>query len=307
MTPEKKEELIGKLRGIVRNEIRITRVKTHAPLDVAASRMGGVPAVPPGFVWPQYTFKFSEYRGKAPNRSDEPVTVPLSFLAQINMKDVAELDEENLLPKTGVLCFFYELNTMQWGFDPKDKGCARVFYFPNESELTRAEYPDGLEEECRFPEYALAFKKHVSLPGEYEYDQYVDFENDEDDDEDENAYDECRVALGYDEAELDEENEEYITKLLGYPDVIQNPMEEECEYVSRGFYMGSCLPGLVPEERAKVEEAAKEWRLLFQMASVEEKDFDLMFDDVGSIYFWIKKEDLRNCNFDKAWLILQSY
>ena len=307
MTPEKKEELIGKLKRIARNEIRTTRFKPRAPLAVSASRLGGKPAVPSDFVWPQYTFKFSEYKGKAPSRSDEPVTVPLSFLAQINLKDVANLDEENLLPKTGVLCFFYELNTMQWGFDPKDKGCARVFYFPNESELTIAEYPDGLEEENRFPEYALEFKKHVSLPGKYESDEYFDFEFDDEDDEEDNAFDECRVELGYEEEELEEDDEEYITKLLGYPDVIQNPMEEECEYVARGFYMGARRPELTPEERAEVEQAAKDWRLLFQMASVEEKDFDLMFDDVGSISFWIKKEDLRNCNFDKAWLILQSY
>ena len=64
MTPEKKEELIGKLKRIARNEIRTTRFKPRAPLAVSASRLGGKPAVPSDFVWPQYTFKFSEYKGK---------------------------------------------------------------------------------------------------------------------------------------------------------------------------------------------------------------------------------------------------
>lgn len=309
MKPEKKQELLNKLKAIAKNEIKTTLVKPDAPLGVCASRIGGKPAVPPDFVWPEYTFKFSEYVGKAPNRSDEPVTLPLSFLAQINLKDVAALDEENLLPKTGVLSFFYELNTMQWGFDPKDAGSSRVFYFPDESALSIAEYPEELEEDCRFPEYAIEFNKHVSLPGFYQYDEFVDFEcdddeDDEDEDDEENAFNDCRVELGYEEDELEEEDK---TKLLGYPDVIQNSMEEECEYATRGYRTGGGYPDLAEEEQAEIEKAAKDWTLLFQMGTIDKEDFDLMFCDCGYIYFWIKKEDLRNCNFDKTWLILQCY
>lgn len=309
MKPEKKQELLNKLKAVAKNEIKTTLVKTDAPLAVCASRIGGKPAVSSDFVWPTYTFKFSEYKGKAPSRSDEPVTLPLSFLAQFNLKDVAAFDEENLLPKTGVLSFFYELNTMQWGSDPKDAGSARVFYFPDESALSTAEFPDDLEDDNRFPEYALEFKKHVSLPGFYQYDEYVDFENDDDvDDEDEdaeeNAFNECRVELGYEEDELEEEDK---TKLLGFPDVIQNSMEEECEYATRGYDTGVGYPELTEGEKEEFEKAAKDWTLLFQMGTVDEEDFDLMFCDCGYIYFWIKKEDLQNCNFDKTWLILQCY
>ena len=65
-------------------------------------------------------------------------------MAQINLKDVANLDKDNLLPKSGVLSFFYELDSMKWGYDPKDTGSARVFYFPDEATLTAAEFPDEL-------------------------------------------------------------------------------------------------------------------------------------------------------------------
>jgi len=42
------------------------------------------------------------------------------------------------------------------------------------------------------------------------------------------------------------------------------------------------------------------------MDTVESDDYELMFGDSGHIYFWIKKEDLKNKNFDNVWLILQS-
>lgn len=49
---------------------------------------------------------------------------PLAFLAQFNCAEIALLDRESLLPGTGLLSFFYELDSQCWGFDPKDKGCA---------------------------------------------------------------------------------------------------------------------------------------------------------------------------------------
>lgn len=42
-------------------------------------------------------------------------------------------------------------------------------------------------------------------------------------------YYKCSAECGY---EIDDWGD--VTKLLGYPDTIQSPMEEECESVSRG-------------------------------------------------------------------------
>ena len=52
---------------------------------------------------------------------------------------------------------------------------------------------------------------------------------------------------------------------------------------------------------------AQEWILLFQMDTVEKDGFELMFGDCGRIYFYIRKEDLRNRNFENVWLSLQCY
>lgn len=139
-----KKQLVEKLLAVAKKEIRISYKKSDNALSPLKSKIGGKPAVPNGFVWPHYTgLVYGEEECK--NR-------PLSFMAQINLKDIVGLDDTGLLPKSGMLSFFYELETMTWGFDPKDKGSARVFYFPDDTVLSIADYPDGLEDYAHLPE-----------------------------------------------------------------------------------------------------------------------------------------------------------
>ena len=103
-------------------------------------------------------------------------------------------------------------------------------------------------------------------------------------------------------------NENYITKLLGYADIIQSDMLCECELVGgRGLNIGRGFPEMTEEEKAQLVRDAQEWILLFQMDTVEKDGFELMFGDCGRIYFYIRKEDLRNRNFENVWLSLQCY
>lgn len=286
MNEKEKKQLMEKLLKIAKNEIRITYRKNDTPLSLLCSRIGGKPAVPPNFVWPYYT---GSLYGEKESKSR-----PLSFMAQINLKDIAGLDEENILPPSGILSFFYELETMTWGFDPEDKGSAKVFYFPDESDLRLADFPDELDEDSKLPEFAVDFQRHISVP------EYGDFDDDSEYDWDD--YHECSIKCGYDPDEWGD-----YTKLLGFPDVIQNPMEEECESVTRGYRRGSPedYAKISEEEKADIEAKADEWMLLFQMGTITDDDYELMFGDCGHIYFWIKKTDLMNCNFDNIWLILQ--
>ncbi len=282
-----KKQLIDKLLAAAKKEIRITYQKSEDALSPFDSKIGGKPAVPDGFVWPHFTGSVLGEAGK---------TRPLSFLAQIDLKDVADLDETGLLPKSGMLSFFYELETMTWGFDPKDKGSAKVFYFPDIAALHAVDHPDGLEEYARLPELALHFAQHISVPG------YGDGSNFDWGDYDWDDYDACASACGY---ELDEWGN--VTKLLGYPDVIQDPMEEECEAVTRGYREGSPEDHakISEEEKADISERSKDWILLFQMGTISDDDYELMFGDCGHIYFWIRKQDLMDRNFENIWLILQ--
>ena len=286
MTDAEKKQIIAKLMEIAKNEIRLTYSMPDEKLSLCSSRIGGCPAVPAGFVWPEYTGE--GYDGEVKCR-------PLSFMAQINLKDVTEYDTEGILPKTGILSFFYEQISMSWGFDPKDKGSARVYYFPDETELTLRDIPESMDEECIIPELAVTFESHISLP---EFSESPEICHDLDWDD----YDECRQECGY-------ENDEWgdRTKLLGYPDTIQNPMEEECETVTRGFRQGSPEDAekVTAEEKEDIRCKAKEWIPLFQMGTIETDDREFMFGDCGHLYFWIRKSELQQCNFDNVWLILQ--
>ena len=288
MNETNQKEIQKRLMTIARNEIRISYRKQEEPLPVCSSKIGGKPAVPADFEWPEFTGE--SYDGVTKSR-------PLSFLAQINLEEAAEYDTEGILPKKGILSFFYEQMSMRWGFDPKDKGCARVYYFPDEGELTPMDIPEDMDEEAVISELAAVLEKHISMP------ELVDFAEDDMDMEiDWDDYNECRTECGY---ETDEWGD--VTKLLGYPDTIQSPMEEECEAVTRAYRQGC------PEDYDKISEAEKkdireksaEWMLLFQMGTIETEDAEYMFGDCGHLYFWIKKQDLKNLNFDNVWLILQ--
>lgn len=97
------------------------------------------------------------------------------------------------------------------------------------------------------------------------------------------------------------------SQLLGWPDLIQNNMTLQCELVSRGHYLGGSWESVPLEERDQLRGPSTEkWRLLFQLDTVEQDGFELMFGDCGRIYFYISKEDLEAGRFDRVWLIQQS-
>ena len=130
-----------KLESLGRNSIqlKIAGKETH---KLGATRFGGKPDVPPDFVWP--TYEGESYDHVVKDR-------PLTFLAQFNCAELAQFDKEHLLPDHGLLSFFYETDTQCWGYDPKDQGCARVYWFEDMSALSAADFPADMEEDFKFP------------------------------------------------------------------------------------------------------------------------------------------------------------
>ena len=130
-----------KLESLGRNSIqlKIARKETY---KLGATRFGGKPDVPLDFVWP--TYEGESYDHVVKDR-------PLTFLAQFNCEELAQFDKEHLLPDHGLLSFFYETDTQCWGYDPKDKGCARVYWFEDLSALSAANFPADMEEDFKFP------------------------------------------------------------------------------------------------------------------------------------------------------------
>ncbi|WP_293962235.1 DUF1963 domain-containing protein [uncultured Fusobacterium sp.] len=90
---------------------------------------------------------------------------------------------------------------------------------------------------------------------------------------------------------------------------MQGEYWEECEGVARkNIYYGSAPIKYGNDDIKKaIKENAKDWILLMQMSELEIGDYGLYFGDSGKIYFNIRKEDLKNKNFDNVWLILQCY
>ena len=218
-----KELLTKILSEVKKDEITIFTEPNDDNEILNKSKIGGKPYLPKDFVWPYYQ------------------ELPLSFLAQINLEEVKALDKDNLLPDKGMLYFFYELETEEWGYHPKSKGCAKVFYFEDSSNFELIDFPKNMEDDYKIPEFKINFKSNISLPSYEDFDilneeekilekyrmsgNLKDFKN--------NLFDE--YSNFYNEHI---ESLESYTKLLGYPDVIQNSMEEECEAVTRGFDMG---------------------------------------------------------------------
>ena len=271
-------EILNKLK---KTEITIFTESNEDNEILNKSKIGGKPYLPKDFIWPYYQ------------------ELPLSFLAQINLKEVSSLDKDKLLPDKGILYFFYELETQEWGYSPQDKGCAKVFYYEDISNFSLIDFPKDIKDYCEVPEFKVAFKSNISLPS---YENFYLFLKEHDTFKEQDISFSDFIPL-YDELFIPDNN---YTKLLGYPEVIQNPMEEECEAVIRGFDMGG-VESYPKKYQKEIRSASKDWILLFQMDTVETSDYELMFGDSGHIYFWIKKEDLANKNFENIWLILQCY
>ncbi len=268
-----------------RNSIRLT-VGGKTDEIVGATRFGGRPDVPEDFLW-------CRYEGEGTFDS-EVKSRPLSFIAQFNMEQMSKYDTDELLPKTGVLSFFYELETMKWGYDPDDKGCARVYWFPDTEKLRTADFPEDLDFDYRLPALKITAKAERS------YQSYEDFllqrekliENWED-------FEAAQKSLGIDESGV-------ITKLLGWANPIQGNMTTECELVSRGYYLGEGVSDVTRLDMQEAEQwSGEDWLPLFQLDTVTDGDFQLMFGDCGRIYYYIRRDDLKARNFDNIWLILQ--
>ena len=276
------------LDSLKKNEIIISTEFNNNSEIVDKSKIGGKPYLPKDFIWPYYQ------------------GLPLSFLAQINLEGVSSLDKDKLLPDKGILYFFYELETQEWGYSPQNKGCAKVFYFEDSSNFELIDFPKNMEDDYKIPEFKINFKSNISLPSYEDFFNLVEDKEELEDITENEFYDIYHSAY-------DELSKKYLVpiekyiKLLGYPDVIQNSMEEECAAIARGFNMGGIGYLYLKKYHDEIKKASKDWILLFQMDTIESDDYELMFGDCGHLYFWIKKEDLKNKNFENIWLILQCF
>lgn len=236
----------------------------------ALSKLGGLPEVPMAFEWP-----YGENE-------------PMMFLAQIHLAEVPDNHNLEGLPEKGMLYFFYDVLSHNWGFDPDDHESWRVIYHPDGNSLQPMPYPDATEIPP-FEERKIEFSAVTSYPGA---ERFVDEELDDDE------------ADALFEA-LEEQGlmDDYRHQLGGYAAPVQNPeMELECQLVSQGISTGS-PEAFDSEEAEEAAEKCDDWLLLLQLNSDDETGMG--WGDSGLIYFFIRKQDLAKGRFDKTWLLLQ--
>jgi hypothetical protein len=127
---------------------------THL-LPLGTSKLGGFPDLPPTLVWPTWE------------------EIPMVFLAQINLQDVAPYDKEQLLPSHGFLYFFCQsqslsqgIETKVWDYiDPDEPESWRVLFFDGDmTDLRSIPLPKGLAQEALLPDCALHFWSVLTLP-----------------------------------------------------------------------------------------------------------------------------------------------
>ncbi|KAA3440043.1 YwqG family protein [Rufibacter hautae] len=274
----------------IRNTIRLYLTPaSEESIKLGQSKIGGLPDLPPSLAWVTETgmVKIKERKFLLFSKETESLqTKPLSFIAQINLAEVAPFDTESLLPRTGILYFFYSAEQEAWGFDIGDENKFKVLYFDGDlSTLHRAEAPSELEPHALYSPCTLTPVQEISLPSN-EHEIYSLFTEEESDLFFEHVYDDGN-----------------INKLLGYSDNVQSAMELECELVTNGLYCGNSSGYDDPKAQVLAPNAVN-WRLLLQIDSNED-ECGMMWGDMGRLYFWIKKQGLLEKNFDLSWLILQ--
>lgn len=251
-------------------------VMPETELELGVSKLGGLPDLPKGAEW--ITWK------------DEP----LSFIAQLRISDITAHDVENALPQSGMLYFFYDAESQPWGYSPEDRGGWKVLYYNGDlSLLARTPAPLILAEDSKFEACALQFSSEVTVPDtESLYVEKLGLTQQE--------HNLLRDLLL--ESEVFQGEDEITHRLLGHPDQIQDEMQMECQLVSHGLYCGDPT-GYQDPRAAELKAGAMDWQLLLQVDS--EESAGMMWGSVGRLYYWIRHQDLKACNFDNVWLVLQ--
>jgi hypothetical protein len=243
-------DVVDDVAGHVRGALRIS-TRTVERVDTGRSHVGGAPDLARGMAWP---------------RRDG---VPLAFLAQFDLAEVAQAMGESPLPATGHLWFFYDSEEAAWDSHPSDGAGSVVLFDSGSADLETTIPPTELPKTSRFPLCAVTFERYDDMPDTHNlpsldeqlghgarFESYIDIRE--------------YLASGW------------VTdphKLLGFAIPVQDVME----------------PTL----------GGGDWRLLLQVES--DRNAGMMWGDAGCLYFWIREEDLRARRFDRTRIIFQCH
>lgn len=246
-------------------------------IPAGSSKMGGKPDMPADYQWPETTLTEKKHKSLFSFKKTEEKTVTkhLSFIAQINLAEIREYDPDSLLPEHGILYFFHFAGQDNI-YDFKEEELSKVLYVDDDlCSLQRVDYPADLDKHSKYRACRIHFGQQISFPSTAS--SVFDFPDDNEQDSD--RFFDVLDSLKH-------------NKLLGYADDIQGEMEQS----------------LFDDDETELEESktnTDDWILLLQVDSNDETG--MMWFDLGRLYFWISKNDLRNKRFDKCRCLLQCF
>jgi len=150
------------MAAVVQRALPSIRLIAQFPSDgqtlrVGGCRIGGLPDLPEGVKWPRLSAALkSEPTGL--QCEDEP----LWFLMQVDLSEVASADGANLLPKSGMLYFFFHWHEAERPEVP-DAGLV-LFCNDSKQRLHRTEAPADLHSAGHFQGFELAPRLEWTVP-----------------------------------------------------------------------------------------------------------------------------------------------
>lgn len=245
--------------ALLRPAVRLVPAAGGAPV----ARLGGLPVLPDDVPWPAW-------EGKG----------PLAYVGEVDCAALAGFELDLALPASGRLLFFY--------FDGRqDDGGTTVGYWePDTRDGYRALHlPDGggsprqpPADELLFPEAAFAGLAVVSAPGWEHPDLRAEFLHPG---EEHHSFMEHPVNADDFAEALNERHSGPNHQIGGYADLVQGPIEAEVAQ----FALGN-----VPWDDPRLEAEQARWRPLLQVDS--DDDLDMMWGDVGVLYWAVRPDDL---------------
>jgi uncharacterized protein YwqG len=246
----------------------------------ARSKFGGIPYLPARFDWPKYEGH------------------PLDFLLQVDLADAAMYDFDDLLPRSGLLTVFYDLEEKPWGSYPSDLKKFKVVYLPSSVDLR----PQKTSIDSDTPiEYKIGFSSMLTIPSYESHSFEKLIEGYSLSDEEIDAY--IALTSKLNDLQYRTKSKDGYHRMLGHSTNVQGDMQvPAAEDMNRLFLNEEKSYSVSRNETLKT--GAEDWLLLLQIDS--DTDAQILWSGLGMLYFWIHVNDLRNQRFDRVCMKYQS-
>lgn len=199
---------------------------------------------------------------------------PLSFVACIDAGEVHKYVP--WLPESGRLLFFYDEEDQPWGLYPEEREGWRVICI-EEGDLLPGfcEEPAGLGDFAAVAPVYLRFGSDSLMLRLKRLWRRV------------RGKDAPRHRIGGAACKVQDDE-----------------MPAMCQFLSNGFRLEN-VPDLTEEIAEMLVQGISDWRLLLQIDT--DDDLGSMWGDCGRLYFWVREQESRACDFRNVWMFLQSH